>query len=120
VTVRREAGEEEVVKVHYGEGIANHTGPEPCVVDREVRDEASAGVCIGQPLSREIFNRDADAVVTAEGNTDVRAIASVRPVLRGRRPWHVQTLLDRKPGDLGLGRRVSWAARIGKATSRSR
>jgi len=118
--VRREVGEEQVVRVHCSEGIANHTGPEPCVVDREVRGEASVGVCIGQPLSREIINWDADAFVTAEGNTDVRDIASGRPVLRGPRPWHVHTFLDRKPGDLAFGRRVSEAVRIGKATSRSR
>ena len=62
------------------------------------------GVHIGQPLSRERINRDADAVVTAEGKTGVRANASACPVLRGRRPWHVCTLLDRKPGDLNLGR----------------
>jgi len=40
------------VQVHYDEGIANHIGPEPCVVGREAGGEASAGVRIGQPLSR--------------------------------------------------------------------
>ena len=41
------------MQVHYDEGIANRIGPEPCVVGREAGDEASAGVRIGQPLSRE-------------------------------------------------------------------
>ncbi len=50
MTVRREAGEEEVAPVHYDEGIANHIGPEPCVVGREAGGEASAGVPVGQPL----------------------------------------------------------------------
>jgi hypothetical protein len=39
------------VQVHYGEGVAFHTGPEPCVVAREDGSEASAGERIGQPLS---------------------------------------------------------------------
>jgi hypothetical protein len=39
------------VKVHYGEGVANHTGPEPCAVIREGGGEASVGDCTGQPLS---------------------------------------------------------------------
>ncbi len=77
-------------------GLIARIGPERCVVGRE----ASAGVRIGQPLS----NRDADAVVTAEGETGMRVNASACPVLRGRRPWHVRKLLERKPGDLDLGR----------------
>jgi hypothetical protein len=108
------------VQVHYDEGIANRIGPEPCVVGREAGGEASAGARIGQPLSRERINWGADAVVTAEGETGVRVNASARLALRGRRPWHVRTLLDRKPGDLLPWPRVSIAVRIGKATSRSR
>ncbi len=41
------------MQVRYDEGIANHIGPEPCVVIREGAGEASAGESIGQPLSRE-------------------------------------------------------------------
>jgi hypothetical protein len=78
------------VEVHCGEGVANHTGPEPCVFGREAGDEASAGEGIGQPLSRERINRGADAVVSAEGETGVRVNASALPALRGRRPWHVR------------------------------
>jgi hypothetical protein len=108
------------VQVHYGEGIANHIGPEPCASVREDIREASVGECIGQPLSREIINRDADAFVTAEGKMEVRAIASASPVPRGRRPWHVRKLLERKPGGLTFGLRREPKVRIGKATSRSR
>jgi hypothetical protein len=43
VTVRREAGEESVVQVHYSEGVANRAGPELCVVGCEAGGEASAG-----------------------------------------------------------------------------
>jgi hypothetical protein len=39
------------VEVHYDEGVAIHIGPEPCVGIREGVGEASAGECIGQPLS---------------------------------------------------------------------
>src|SRR3954463_6622624 len=42
----------------------------------------------------------ADVVNWAEGNTVGRASASIRPARRGRRPWHVRTLLAREPGDL--------------------
>jgi hypothetical protein len=40
------------VQVHHNEGVAIRVGPEPCVSDREVAGEASAGDRTGQPLSR--------------------------------------------------------------------
>src|SRR3981081_1913125 len=46
----------------------------------------------------------ADTVHMAEGNTSGCAIASARATRRGQRPWHVQTLLAREPGDLALDR----------------
>ena len=46
-------GKEQGVKVHYDEGVAIRIGPEPCASTREGTGEASAGVCAGQPLSRE-------------------------------------------------------------------
>jgi hypothetical protein len=46
----------------------------------------------------------ADAVHKAEGNTSRRVIASARTTRRGQRPWHVQTLLAREPGDLAIDR----------------
>ena len=65
------------MQVHYGEGIATHTGPKPCVVPREGAGEASVGERTGQPLSREILDvPGADAFLIAEGNTDRRANAS--------------------------------------------
>jgi hypothetical protein len=33
--MRRETGKEQEVQVLYGEGVAIHTGPEPCAVPRE-------------------------------------------------------------------------------------
>jgi len=46
----------------------------------------------------------ADAVHKAEGNTSGRVIARPWTTRRGQRPWHVQTLLAREPGDLAIGR----------------
>ena len=67
------------MRVHCEEGVANHLGPEPCVIIREGDDEASAGERTGQPLSRERSEiPGADAFQIAEGNTDGRASASAR------------------------------------------
>ena len=96
------------MRVLYDEGVATHIGPEPCAGVREDVGEASAGERTGQPLSRETqLFPGADAVRLAEGETDVRVIASTRPTRRGLRPWHVRTLLVREPGDLWIGHRPS-------------
>ena len=110
------------MKVHCDEDVANHIGPEPCAVVRKDLGEASAGESIGQPLSREIdVILSADAVLLAEGNAAGRVIASAHPALRGRRPWHVRTLLVREPGDLMSGQGgAPLLVRTGKARSRSR
>ena len=90
------------MQVHCDEGVANRIGPEPCAGIREGVGEASVGERIGQPLSRDSrLILGADAVRLAEGNTTGRAIASTRSARRGRRLWHVRTLLAREPGDLG-------------------
>ena len=82
------------MKVHHDEGVANRIGPEPCAGAREGAGEASVGECIGQPLSRERhIVSGADAVRIVEGNTHGRDNASVHMTRRGRRTWHVQTLL---------------------------
>ena len=108
------------MQVHCDEGIANHIGPEPCAGVREDVGEASVGERIGQPLSLEnAFDLGADAVVKAESNTSERAIASARTTRRGRRHWHVRTLVAREPGDLGSDQSPYGLARIGKARSRS-
>ena len=110
------------MEVHCDEGVAIHIGPEPCVAVREDGSEASAGECIGQPLSRvSNTSRGADAVRRAEGNTVWHAIASATTLRRGQRPWHVQTLLVREPGDpTSDHRQVAEMVRIGKARNRSR
>lgn len=110
------------MQVHCDEGVAIHIGPEPCVVAREGKGEASAGERAGQVLSPEnYYFRNADALPIVEGNTDRGAIASPWTGRRGQRPWHVRRLLAREPGGPTPGRRgVTMTVRIGKARSRSR
>ena len=92
------------MQVPCDEGAAIHIGPESCAGAREGLGEALTGGRIGQPLSHEsAITSGADAVSDAEGNMDGRAIASTRTARRGRRPWHVRTLLEREPGDLVIG-----------------
>jgi hypothetical protein len=47
-------GEVSRMKEPYGEGVATHTAPESCAVDREVGGEALTGVRAGWAMSREI------------------------------------------------------------------
>ena len=111
------------MQVPDNKDLANRVVPESCVAHREVRREALTGVRIGQPLSRDrSFILGADAVQKVEGNISERAIASARVTRRGRRPWHVRTLLAWEPGDLQSDRGCQYrpTARIGKARSQSR
>src|SRR5215470_759209 len=87
-----------MVRVHHDEGVANRIDPESCAVAREDHCEALTGERTGQPLSREsTISPGADVVPLAEGKTDGRDIASAQTARRGRRPWHVRTLLAREP-----------------------
>ena len=98
------------MQVRCDEGVATHIGPEPCVGTREGVGEASAGECIGQPLSREMkVVPGADALRIAEGNTGRRARASTCLTPRGLRPWHARKLFAREPGYLSSGQLPHWA-----------
>ena len=109
------------MQVRRNEGVATHIDPKPCAGIREDIGEASAGERTGQPSSREsVFPQGADAVSAAEGKTGGRASASVRPTLRGLRPWHVRKLFAREPGDLQFEHSHIGVVRIGKARSRCR
>lgn len=79
----------------------NHTGPESCVVHREVQGEALTGETVGQPLSREsyISVQGANAVSVAEGNTDGRDLASARTTCVVLDPGMQRRSLFGKPGD---------------------
>jgi hypothetical protein len=68
------------VKVLYGEDLASHIGPEPCVVFREGHGEASAGDRAGWPSSREsALSRVPTGLPTWKAT---RAIASSRATVR--------------------------------------
>jgi hypothetical protein len=61
----------------YGEGLASHTGPQPCAGAREGMGEASAGELAGRVLSRE-SNVEIGVPTPSrrsEGNTARAAIA---------------------------------------------
>jgi hypothetical protein len=95
------------VQVHCDEGVAIHIDPEPCVYVRESMGEASVGERIGQPLSRERIQPRMPTLFTGrKARRTAHVIASARTIRRGRRPWHVRTLLVREPGDLTFDR---WA-----------
>ena len=113
------------MQVPYGEGVANHTGPEPCADVRKGAGEASAGECTGQPLNRERpIIPGADTVPNVEGHTHGRADRE-----RLDDPAWSQTLACAEASCTGTGRSHGRPAalamraalvRIGKARSRSR
>ena len=93
------------MQVHYDEGVAIHIGPESCAVAREGLSEALTGERIGQPLSRESFLFWVPTPCKLwKATRPGRVIASARATRRGQRPWHVQTLFAREPGDLAIDR----------------
>ena len=95
------------MEVRYDEGLAIRIGPEPCASVREDGGEASAGVRIGQPSSREsVVFPEADVFGNTEGNMGSAISRALFPLRRGQRPWHVWKLFAREPGGLGFDRRL--------------
>ena len=110
-----------MVKVHYGEGVATHAGPESCALRREASREALTGVCVGQVVSGESnVVRGADAVVAAEGNRGGSDSARTRTTSRRLGPWHAIRLLhgNRESSVTALQSRLQ--GRNGKTGGRSR
>ncbi|SRR6266567_7086062 len=71
----------------YGEGLANHTGPELCGVSRKAGLEALVGVRAGRVLSPEISQIGVPTLSPcAEGNTLSSNNASWTGTPRGQRP----------------------------------
>ena len=76
------------MKVSYGEGLANHTGPESCVYNRKVMGEALTGESAGRVLSRErmyCFGVPTASICT-EGKMEHIVNARGDSTPRGRRP----------------------------------
>ena len=76
------------MKEPYGEGLANHTGPESCGGGSNASAEALTGVRAGQVLSREILlnHRVLTLWDITESNTGHVVSARYARTLRGRRP----------------------------------
>ena len=97
------------MKVHYGEGVATHTGPESCALRREASREALTGVCVGQVVSGESnVVRGANAVVAAEGNRGGCDSARIRTTPRRLGPWHAHTPPAREPDFLPMVKGLTW------------
>jgi len=76
------------MKEPYGEGLANHIGPESCGGGSNAMAEAITGARADQVLSREILFKSGVPTLwdSAEGNIGRVAIARHVRTLRGRRP----------------------------------
>ena len=110
------------MKESNGEGVATHTGPEPCTVVRKGVGEASAGERAGQVLSRERTSlQGADAVGLRGRQHSARQYREAR-----RDPARSETL--RTLGVTMLGNRevpglpaaIGTAGRAGKPKGESR
>jgi len=84
----------------YREGLANHSGPEPCGGGREVALEAlDRGICrLGIELRKDLF-RVADGVGSSEGKTTAYVTASAQRTRGAQDPMHAEKLQAREPGD---------------------
>ena len=107
----------------YGEGVANHIGPESCASVREGGGEALTGVRAGRVWSREIlfnfreltlWDRWKAKLVGSIARDPVRPCAVVDPE-------HVRRHLTREPrGPVSAFRREGSLGRIGKSEDTSR
>src|SRR6266571_2721700 len=95
------------MKESYREGVASHSGPEPCEGNREVALEAlDRGICrLGIELRNHCI-REPTVSSYQEGNNAVHGSASVSRPCGVEDPKHVEKLHAREPGDLGRARAV--------------
>ena len=101
------------MKESYREGLANHSGPEPCECRRKVALEAlDRGIC---RLGIELRNKpllDAHGVGMPEGNMATCVFASARPTCGVEDPMHAEKLQAREPGDPVVAHQaIGWAGR---------
>ena len=96
------------MKESYRKGLANHPGPESCVVGRKADHEALTGVQAGWVSSREIdlFFREPTPSGKAEGNSGGRHYCETpSPCVVGD-PRHAWKHYAREPGDPSSARSV--------------
>jgi hypothetical protein len=100
----------------YREGLAVHSGPEPCGGGRKVALEAlDRGICrLGIELRKDLV-RVANGVGSPEGNTTAYVIASAQRTRGVVDPMHAEKLRAREPGGPVFARRV-----VGRAGGRTR
>ena len=77
---------EEVVRVHYVEGIASHYGPESCVGYPQGGGEALARGCVGEVSSSEINSLVRRPCANKGKTTRCVALGEVRTGPRSQRP----------------------------------
>lgn len=102
------------MKESYGEGIANHTGPESCVGFPQGGGEALTGVRVGRVLSREILinSRMPTFWDRWKATSDVSLVRDTFGLCAVGDLEHVRKYLAREPGDpmITFGMRVSEVA----------
>ena len=100
----------------YREGLASHSGPEPCGGGRKAALEAlDRGICRqGIELRKDLF-RVAHGVGSPEGNTAAYVIASAQRTRGVGGPRHAEKLQAREPGGPVVARRAG-----GRAGGRTR
>ena len=110
------------MKVRYDEGVATRVGPEPCIVAREGRGEASAGEHVGQPLSRESHSSQVPTLLFEWKATRTAAPsrATVRPGVVEDPGMHGRSLHGNREISRLAEPPQAASVRIGKARSRSR
>lgn len=94
------------MKEPYREGVANHPGPESCVVNCKVGHEALTGVQVGWGLSREMeLLWGANAVRQSGKATWWKPLGrEAPPPCAVREPRHAWNLYAREPGGPGGAR----------------
>ena len=95
----------------YREGLASHSGPEPCGGGRKAALEAlDRGICRqGIELRKDLF-RVAHGVGSPEGNTAARASVSAQWSRGVENPRHAEKPQAREPGGPVVAHQaVGWA-----------
>ncbi|SRR6266568_637294 len=110
------------MKESYGEGVANHTGPESCGITRKSGVEALTGESTGQDI--EPRNTLTPGCRRPDGKRKATSGASPRQDAAESRavedPEHVRKHFGWEPGDPRLAREEHDSGRVGKSQDASR
>jgi hypothetical protein len=107
------------MKESYRKGVANHPGPESCVVSRKAGCEALTGVQAGLVLSREMESfQGADAVRQCGRQQDGSRYGKAPSPCAVGDPRHAWKLYAREPGDPSGARGVRTSGPEGERDER--